>query len=206
MIGIEAAFGAMDSSEVNRCASVSLLTRQRLASIGECLLAACDVPGDTAEVGVAAGGTSRLIAKANGGRRHWACDTFDGLADCSAIDVGLTNKMFQNVRPPVEKFLAGCENVQLVPGYFPASAPAEMAAARFSFVHIDVDTYQSILGAFAFFSERMSPGGFIALDDVLPAGSGCPGAQLAWTEIVARGGLWRVYSETPPQVVVIFHG
>lgn len=200
---IYAAFAGHSPDAVRRGVALSLLDTPRLVSVGECLQATRDVAGDTAEVGIASGGTTKLIALANGGRAHWACDTFDGLVDVGVFDVGLTNKMFQNVLPPVREALASSPNVRMVQGYFPESAPPEMAAGRFAFVHIDVDTYQSIINCFDFFAPRMAPGGLIAVDDVLDA-SGCPGAQRAWGEILARRSGWLVVAEAPPQVVVRF--
>lgn len=205
MSSVAAAFDACPPEHAERGARLSLLKRGPLLSIGRCLQEVRGLPGDTAEVGIASGGTTRLIAAGSGGRRHWACDTFDGLADVGAHDAGLTNKMFQNVLPPVREELADLANVRIVAGYFPASADAEMRGAAFAFVHIDVDTYQSILNCFEFFAPRMVPGGLIALDDVLPKDSGCPGAQRAWREIYAqRPRSWAVFSETPPQIVVRF--
>lgn len=184
-----------------RGVELSLLNTSRLISIGHCLKATRFLPGDTAEVGIAAGGTTRLIAACNGGKRHWACDTFDGLADAGGHDGPLTNKMFQNELPQVRAELEDMPNVTLVAGYFPLSAHEGMG--KFSFVHIDVDTYQSVLNCFNYFSTRMVSGGLLALDDVLPGRNGCPGAQKAWGEIRRTRG-WEVFSQTPPQIVLRF--
>lgn len=186
--------------EFERGARNSLLSEGRLFAIGAALKVARTLPGDTAEVGVAAGGTTRLIAVSNGGKRHWACDTFDGLVDVGKYDGELTNRMFQNVLPKVREELEGLENVRIVPGYFPVSAPPTMQAARFSFVHIDVDTYLSIRNCFEFFAARMVPGGLVALDDVLPP-RGTLGAMRAWREI---GKEREVFSLAPPQIIVRF--
>ncbi len=196
-------FPHCSARELARGVSMSLLSTRRLASIGKCLARVRKVEGDTVEVGVAAGGTSRLIV-AGSNRRHWACDTFDGLCDVGEHDRGLTNKMFKNVFPPVAKELAEYrERVQFVAGYFPTSAPEAMRVARYAFVHIDVDTYESINNCFRFFESRMSPGAIIALDDVLDGG--CSGAQKAWREIVAQGSdRWAIYRREDPQVVVKF--
>lgn len=184
--------------------ATSLLSISRLMGLAEALELTAHVPGDTAEVGVAHGGTSRLIAKANGGRVHWACDTFQGLVDAGEHDT-LTNGQFSNPREKVEAALAGCGNVCLVPGYFPGSAPAAMRSARFRLVHVDVDTYQSIRNCFAFFATRMAPGGVLVLDDVIGT-RGCAGAVKAFAEIrKARSGGWAVINTAnPPQAVVRF--
>lgn len=160
------------------------------------------LPGHSAEVGCAAGGTSRLMALLGAGRTHWTCDTFDGLVDVEAVDAPLTNQMFHNVEAVVAARLADISNVRIVPGRFPSSAPAEMDAERFRLVHIDVDTYRSTLEVFAFFSTRMVPGGIIAVDDVI--GRGTPGAKLAWKELLAARSGWTVIEENDPQVVVRF--
>lgn len=199
---LAAAFPGVEQSELLRGVDLSLLSMQRILSIGECVQATRHVDGDTAEVGTASGGTSKLIALSNGGKTHWACDTFDGLVDVGAFDVGLTNKMFQNTLDVVSGNLQH-KNVRLVAGYFPESAPPEMADARFAFVHIDVDTYQSVHNCWSFFAARMAPGGIVVLDDVLPERSGTPGAQKAWREIASGASMgWKVRSRTPPQIAI----
>ncbi len=202
-----AAFAGHDPVRVESAATLSLLSAPRLLSIAACLKAVAHLDGGTAEIGVAGGGTSQLIAMANGGRRHWICDTFCGLVDVGCEDMGLTNGMFRrNSIEAVGARMHLLPEVRLVEGYFPASAPAEMIEACYRFVHIDVDTYQSIHNVFEFFVPRMVSGGMIALDDVLPERSGCPGAQQAWNEISRRRkALWKVHSSTPPQVVVRFN-
>lgn len=185
--------------------ATSLLSISRLMGLAEALELTAHVPGDTAEVGVAHGGTSRLIAKANGRRVHWACDTFQGLVDAGEHDT-LTNGEFRNPREKVEAALAGCHKVRFVPGYFPESAPTEMRTARFRLVHIDVDTYRSIHNCFAFFAKRMSHGGLVVLDDVIGT-RGCVGAVKAFAEIrkASHGGWSVINTANPPQAVVRFH-
>jgi hypothetical protein len=183
----------------------SLLDARRLMAVMDALDAIPNVLGDTAEIGCAGGGTSLLIAKLNGGRSHWACDTFDGLADCGEED-DLQNRDFRSRRCTdaiVRARLSPQENIALLHGYFPDCAPPRMRESRFAFAHIDVDTYRSIHSAFAFFAARMSSGGFIALDDVI--GRGTRGGIQAWREINADArGRWEVVSETDPQVIVRF--
>lgn len=200
--------------EFKRCTRVqvedgvnkSLLSTTRLINIARLLRRTEKLGGDTAEIGSAAGGTSLLIALSNGGARHWACDTFEGLVDAGPEDGKLTNGRFAGpTYASVSALFAREKNIVIVPGYFPESAPIEMREARYRFVHIDVDTYRSILDCFRFFTSRMVDGGIIALDDVLPERSGCPGAQRAWTELLAEADpRWRVVSEVPPQACAIF--
>lgn len=177
----------------------SLLSQARLESINRALKRL--PPGDTAEIGCQGGGTSLLIATA--GRRHWACDTFRGLMDVGEFDGGLKNGDFtihkHGLADAARQRLTDA-GIRVVTGPFPASAPGEMKAATFAFVHIDVDTYESIKACFAFFAARMTPGGAIALDDVV--GNGTAGAKKAWREIDKRG--LKVVSETECQQIVRF--
>lgn len=177
----------------------SMLSDGRLSAIIDALKRA--PKGPTAEIGCSAGGASILIALLMG-EEHWACDTFAGLADCDHRD-DVRNGAFRS--KSVSEVVAGFapfKNIRVAKGYFPESAPQEMRDARYSFVHIDVDTYRSIHQCFEFFGERMLPGGIIALDDVI--GRGLRGAKTAWKEILKAGGPWKVVSQHDPQVIVEF--
>lgn len=205
------AFTGVPDEELRRAIPLSLLCVPRLIGIGDAVRLTNGLPGDTAEIGVAAGGTSRLIALASRGRRHWACDTFEGLVDVGPHDGPLTNGMFARRKDGVGMGLARVRerlaglNAQVVEGKFPESAPEEMRAARFSFVHLDVDTYQSMKDSFAFFEPRMCSGGLVALDDAVRGGA--PGAQKFWRELVEgrRSGRWERFREVGQQAVVRFH-
>lgn len=187
-------------------AALSLLSANRLRSIALCLADVEKIGGDTAEVGVAGGGTSKLIALRNPSRRHWVCDTFQGLMDVGPEDPTLQNGMFHNrvtglpSYESVGAFLSGIANIRMVRGYFPESAPEEMKEQKFSFVHLDVDTYQSTLSGFRFFAERMSSGGILAIDDA--ASGKAFGVQEAWKTLVGEG--WKAVRQVEQQVVIKF--
>lgn len=200
---IQAVAGRLTEAELCAVLDTSLLSVGRLKGLIAALDAIKGLDGDTAEIGTAHGGTSRLIARLNGQRRHWACDTFAGLVDCGEHD-NLTNGQFRNPQEKVRANIGRIPNVRMLAGYFPQSATHTMGRQRFALVHIDVDTYQSIHACFAWFAERMVPGGLIVLDDVLERG--CPGAIKAFEEITAvnRDKRWSVFSTAPPQCVVRF--
>ncbi len=56
----------------------------------------------------------------------------------------------------------------IYPGLFPDSAGAS-SDCRFSFVHLDVDLYESTRAALEFFYPRMNPGGMILSHDYVIA-------------------------------------
>lgn len=162
---------------------------------------------DTIEIGCNAGGASRLMALLNGGRRHWACDTFCGLVDCGPIDTDLADGDFTNrlaKADGVAARLADLPHVKVVAGVMPADAPEEMRAARFALAHIDVDTYRSMLACFDFVAARMVPGGIIVLDDVLDGGTA--GGKAAWQDIRLRfSSRFDVLARNTQQIVLQFN-
>jgi O-methyltransferase len=182
-----------------------LLSNSRISGIVEGLIASRKVKGATAEVGCASGGTSFIIGTFNKRRTHYAVDTFEGLVDAGPIDTDLWDGQFsapELTRDAVAGRLAHLNNVHVIKGYFPWCAPADMCKVRFSFVHIDVDTYQSMRDCIDWFIPRMNKGGVIAMDDVI--GKGTVGGKLAWEE-TDKSNL-TIISENDPQVVVRVNG
>ena len=79
----------------------------------------------------------------------------------------------------VSAYVAQCPNVGLVQGEFPASARG-LECARFAFVHLDFDFYESTRAALDWLIPRMSPGGVIVFDDY--EWHRCPGVKRAIDE------------------------
>jgi O-methyltransferase len=157
-----------------------LLSNARLKGIVYGLDASRNVSGLSAEIGCAAGGTSFLIASYNKNRKHIAVDTFEGLVDAGEQDPDLWNGQFSAdslTFEAVKERLSVLGNVEVIKGYFPDCYPLE---ARFSFVHIDTDTYQSMRTCIDWFIPRMNKGGVIVMDDVI--GNGTVGGKKAWAE------------------------
>jgi hypothetical protein len=89
----------------------------------------------------------------------------------------------------VKKSLQSFPGIQYYPGWIPQAFPDE-PAARYRFVHVDVDVYQPTRDCFEYFHERLVPGGIIASDDY-----NWPGARKAIEEFCARTGA--VFEVTP---------
>lgn len=192
------------ADEIVRVVWSSMLGSGRLRGMFAASDMARGIDGDQAEVGAGGGGTSRLMALLNPGRTHWLCDTFVGLVDAGAKDEHLKNGDFAGTSlDQMRERVGDLANIRFVEGHFPYSAPDEMREARFAFVHLDVDTYTSMLAGFLFFAERMSPGGIMVLDDVI--GKGTPGAKLFWQETLARPlDTFEVVAECDLHVVIRF--
>ena len=139
------------------------------------------VPGDTAECGVFMGCGSHIILESNQSqplqRTHHIFDSFEGLSTPSGQDgkywrVGDLSVGLEEVR----KNLSSFSDVRFHKGWIPDRFH-EVAEARFSFVHVDVDLYQPTLESVQFFYDRMNPGGIFVCDDY--GFLTCPGATSA---------------------------
>jgi O-methyltransferase len=127
---------------------------------------AMHVPGDLAEVGVFQGGSARIICENRApGRALHLFDTFAGLPEVSPIDE--THFSVGDWAAPLElaqSYLSRYDKVHFHPGLFPETAQP-LEAARFAFVALDVDTFQSTLAGLRFFVPRLNPGGILLSDD-----------------------------------------
>jgi O-methyltransferase len=127
------------------------------------------VHGDLAEVGVYKGGSGKLICKANTEKLLHLFDTFEGIPKVDKIDeslfyAGQFSSSFEEVKCSLKEY----KNVRFYRGLFPETArPVE--DKKFSFIHLDVDTYQSTLSCLQFFYTRMNRGGIIISHDYINA-------------------------------------
>jgi O-methyltransferase len=138
------------------------------------------IPGDIAEVGVYRGGSAKLIAEAKGERPLHLFDTFEGMPDTAAVDPLFQRGQFPSSSEEVKKYLVSYPSVSLYKGYFPDTAgPVE--DKRFSFVHLDVDIYESTAKSLAFFYPRMARGALLISHDYMWA----EGVKRAFDEFFA---------------------
>ncbi len=168
------------------------------------------IQGNTAELGVFRGGTSRYIADLMGkhGKTHYAIDSFDGLPEPKKQDGKVLKKIwkdrggdfFKYSYAKVEHYFKPLTNIKIINGFFPDCVTVEMENDRYSFVHLDGDIYQTTLDGLEFFWPRMNVGGIIAIDDY-----GCrktPGCKIAFDEYF-KGNMPRIYDKTLPQIHIM---
>jgi O-methyltransferase len=142
--------------------------------------------GCMAEFGVSRGGSARLIADSDPSRPLHLFDTFAGLP---APGDGDADRRFGDFKAgqfacpldEVLEYLGGRENLHFHQGLFPAST-AGLEQLRFSFVHVDVDLYESSSAALEFFWPRMLPGGVLLSHDYLT----CTGPRRAIAEFFSN--------------------
>jgi O-methyltransferase len=123
------------------------------------------VQGDLAEVGVFMGGSAKLICESNGGKPLHLFDTFEGIPKVEEIDQpAFYQGQFSASVEKVKNYLNEYPNIYFYKGIFPFTAkPVENKI--FSFVHLDVDTYESTLACLEFFYPRMNHGGVLLSHD-----------------------------------------
>jgi O-methyltransferase len=135
------------------------------------------LPGNTAEVGVFQGRTSRLIHKILPNKKHYAYDTYCGIIGADAsIDVHIDGEFSAGLE--LVKSVINMDNVVYKVGFFPDSFSEH--DEQFCFVHSDTDTYVGTKSTLDYFCSRLVPGGKIVFDDY--QWHKCPGVEKALIE------------------------
>lgn len=144
-----------------------LLTAFECFTVHSLVRAQSDLPGELAEVGVFAGASAKLICEARARKPLHLFDTFDGLPESSDKDGEVYRKkpqLFACSLESVRAYLDNYPEVYYYQGLFPDTA-GPVTDKTFSFVHLDVDLYESTLACLEFFYPRMSPGGIMLSHD-----------------------------------------
>jgi O-methyltransferase len=179
------------------------------------------VDGDMIETGVWRGGSCilmRALIKLSGsqGRTVWVADSFSGLPppDASSYPADARDRHHKfaflavsedEVRRNFARYGLLDEGVRFLPGWFRDTLPT-LADRRWSLIRLDGDMYESTHVALEHLYPRLSPGGYVLVDDY-GAVEGCRRAvedfrsehgisdeieQIDWT-----GVLWRKRQAEP---------
>jgi hypothetical protein len=161
----------------NETGSSSLLgyekSKQLLFELKEVL----HLEGNTAEIGVYQGYTSRLIHLVTINKLHYCYDTYCGIKGATNnndvhID-GEFNCSLEQVKSNIN-----LPNIVYKVGYFPETF--EENTEKMIFVHSDTDTYVGTLNTIKYFKDIMVSGGKIIFDDY--NWQYCPGVEKALHE------------------------
>lgn len=155
----------------------SMVGRARLTQIREALTTVVDenIPGHFIETGVWRGG-SCIVAKGvldvigDGTRKVYVADSFEGLpatdASDDAADLHLDSTLAvsqEEVTAAFRRYGLLDENVVFVKGWFRDTLPR--LDEQWSVVRLDGDMYESTMDGIANLYPRLSPGGFLIIDD-----------------------------------------
>lgn len=122
--------------------------------------------GIIAEFGVYKGGSLEALARTNPDRAVYGIDSFQGLPEANEHDYHVEGEFADvDYLGMVGYFKVMYPNVRILKGFSPSVFGFFDEHCKFSFVHLDVDLYQSIKDALEFFWDRMLPGGHILFDD-----------------------------------------
>jgi O-methyltransferase len=160
----------------------TMIGRLRLDNLQDCAEAVLRdvVPGDFLEAGVWRGGAGiflRGVLRAYGvqDRCVWLADSFAGLPppdpDRYPADAGLNLHQFPElavsqdaVRANFRRYDLLDDQVRFLPGWFRDTLPTA-PVERLALLRIDADLYESTIDALTHLYPKLSPGGFIIIDD-----------------------------------------
>ncbi|WP_193614081.1 TylF/MycF/NovP-related O-methyltransferase [Nocardioides lijunqiniae] len=196
----------------------TMIGTRRMDNLRECVetVLADDVPGDLMETGVWRGGATifmRAILKAHDvtDRTVWVADSFEGLppADAEAypIDAGIPfdamtdvlGVSLEQVQENFRRYDLLDEQVHFLKGFFRDTLPGA-PVERLAVLRLDGDMYESTINALDSLYPRLSPGGFLIIDDyrLVPACRqavtdyrATHGITTTITAIDACGSFWR---------------
>ncbi len=141
-----------------------------------------DTKGDIAEIGVYKGGTACLIKEClvDSNKSIYLFDTFKGIPEPDfekdPFYFEKTEFFKDTSLASIKKMFAKDENIFVVDGKFPETSNI-INDNVFSFVHVDVDVYKSVMDCCLFFYPRLVKGGILLFDDY--GDYSCPGAKIA---------------------------
>jgi hypothetical protein len=155
----------------------SLLGYQKSCQLFAELMSVSKLHGNTAEIGVYEGFTSKLIHTFTQSKIHYCYDTFSGIQGIDkSIDIhkdGQFSCSLENVKKNIN--LPG---VIYKVGYFPDTF--EEVNEKFIFVHSDTDTYIGTKNTIIYLKDKIVPNGKILFDDY--CWKDCPGVTKALHE------------------------
>ena len=164
--------------------SLTVLDEPPLRNVEECVAQILreGIPGDLIECGVFRGGVCVLmrgLLKAFGDktRKVWVADSFQGLPapdplvsplDAFSHELLKVIGAFQMSQAAVEEGFRACdlldEQVCFLPGWFHESLPVAPIESL-ALLRLDGDYYESTMPALRHLYPKLSPGGFIIIDD-----------------------------------------
>jgi O-methyltransferase len=153
------------------------------------------VVGDVVECGTCNGGSAAVLARvacrSTLGRHTWLLDSFQGMPAATDKDgaaaaefTGLCRGSQDVVREVLGKVGVPDSAYTLVPGWFQDTLPT-LPVDRISVLNVDADWHDSVLQVLDALWDRISPGGYVHLDDY----GYWQGCRQAWHEFAARRGI-----------------
>ena len=162
--------------------ALSMIGVKRMDNLQDCVEAVIrdGVPGDLIETGVWRGGSTifmKAILNAHGehGRNVWVADSFEGLPkpnpeaypDDRGDDLHTFDELSvsqEQVQEHFRRFGLLDANVRFLKGWFKDTLPSA-PIQRLALMRLDGDMYESTMDALKALYPKLSPGGFVIVDD-----------------------------------------
>jgi O-methyltransferase len=161
--------------------SHTMVGRKRLNNIEECIryIQKDNIPGDFAETGVWRGGAcifmkGCITALEMQGRILWVADSFEGLPvprlpedigyDFSVEKVPILAISLEEVQDNFRRYGLLDDDVKFLKGWFNETLPCA-PIERLALLRLDGDLYESTIDALNALYHKVSPGGFVIVDD-----------------------------------------
>ncbi|MER5704768.1 TylF/MycF family methyltransferase [Micromonospora sp. NPDC002296] len=161
----------------------SMVGLKRIRNVRECLerVIADGVPGDFIETGVWRGGVcilARAVLRAHDveDRRVWVADSFEGIPDPGEDGHAMDKEMalhqrndvlgvsMDTVRANFARYDLLDDQVRFLPGWFRDTLPTA-PIEKLAVMRLDGDLYESTMDALVNLYPKLSPGGFVIIDD-----------------------------------------
>jgi O-methyltransferase len=169
---------ARDEGKDWPCFGYSMAGHKRLDNIQYCVedVMANNVPGDFIETGVWRGGMVMMMAallKLAGDteRKVWVADSFEGLpvplSGTDGDDLSHVNHLkvsLEQVKANFARFDLLSDQVQFLKGWFCDTLP-HAPIERLAILRLDGDLYSSTMDALKNLYHKVSPGGYVIVDD-----------------------------------------
>jgi O-methyltransferase len=176
----ERAFDAIERAEGRDwpCFGYTMVGRQRLDNVQACVedVLLNKVPGDLIETGAWRGGTTifmRALLRAHAvtDRTVWVADSFEGLPRPASETDGEDLSEVKYLKVPLQKvkdnfarFDLLDDQVKFLKGYFSETLP-NAPIERLAILRLDGDLYSSTTDSLRNLYHRVSPGGYVIVDD-----------------------------------------
>ena len=156
----------------------TMVGNHRLDNVQKCIedVIEQNVPGDFIETGVWRGGTTifmRALLKVHGvtDRIVWVADSFEGLPKPASRDDGwdvsfvkYLSVSLEQVQSNFERFGLLDDQVRFLKGWFCDTMP-NAPIERLAILRLDGDLYSSTMDVLRNLYHRVSPGGYVIIDD-----------------------------------------
>lgn len=158
---------------VNELLPFTKIGKKRLANLHDLCIKVNEqnIEGDLVECGIYKGGASAMMAVLANGRKVWMFDSFEGMPAPTEKDgdkapnwTGKTAAGIHWIKSLLWEYDISKDKVNIVKGWFKNTVPSAKID-KIAILRLDGDWYESTKVCLDSLYDKVSPGGFIIIDD-----------------------------------------